>query len=270
MRPLRPLFAFVGALVLALTGLAAAMVLRAPPPAARPPARPAAACTLARPCLVIVIDDIGRDRAALERLLAIPADLTFAVLPHAEHTRESVARLRRAGREHILHLPLEPYPPLLLRDERVLLRADAPIAPALRRCLAAVPGVAGLNTHMGSAFSENPAALGELFAALAPRRLPVLDSRTSPQSQVCALAEAWNVPCAARDVFLDGGATSADFELRMAEQIARRQGRAIAIGHPLPATIAALAQRFRAPRESTPRITVTRLSSALLQRRVDP
>lgn len=270
MRPLRPLFAFVGALVLALTGLAAAMVLRDPPPAPARQARPRPACTPAQPCLVIVIDDIGRDRAALERLLAIPADLTFAVLPHAEHTAASVARLRRAGREHILHLPLEPHPPLLLRDERVLLRADAPIAPALRRCLAAVPGVAALNTHMGSAFSEDPAALNALFAALAPRRLPVLDSRTSPHSQICAVAAAWSVPCVARDVFLDGGETSAAFELGIAMRLARRNGRAIAIGHPLRATIDALERQLRDGDDAAPRITVTRLSSAFPQRRDGP
>jgi hypothetical protein len=162
------------------------------------------------------------------------------------------------------------HPPALISDERVVLRADAPVAPALRRCLAKVPGATGINNHMGSAFSEDPAALGELFAALPGRAWRVLDSRTSPRSQICAVAAQWRVPCAARDVFLDGGPTSAELELRLAAEHAQTHGRAIAIGHPLPSTIAALERRLRNLRDAARHLTVQRLSRAIPERRDVP
>jgi polysaccharide deacetylase 2 family uncharacterized protein YibQ len=69
-----------------------------------------------------------------------------------------------------------------------------------------------------------------------------LDSRTTPDSVAAREAERTLVPFAERDVFIDN-----DLELQSvlralahAENIARRQGDAVAMGHPHDVTIEAL------------------------------
>lgn len=253
-------FRAVLALILALGGLAVAGIVAvqllwspAPSPAlaVAPPrlpprhAQPRRACTPRQPCLAIVIDDIGRDVEALRGLLRLPLDLSFSVLPHARHTAQSVATLRAHRAELLLHMPMLPRDPRELTDEPVVLSPRGPIARPLSAALHAVPGARAVNNHMGSAFTEDPAALGRLFRQLARHRLPFLDSRTTPRTQACAVAERWNVPCQTRDVFLDdpNDPATVRYRLTRAARRARRRGRAIAIGHPLPRTLAAL-KRF--------------------------
>jgi polysaccharide deacetylase 2 family uncharacterized protein YibQ len=76
------------------------------------------------------------------------------------------------------------------------------------------------------------------------RGLAFVDSRTSPLSVGAALADRLEIPNAARDVFLDNDPSTAAVlrQLGEAERTARRRGRAVAIGHPYPTTLAALEQ----------------------------
>src|SRR5262249_41152752 len=77
---------------------------------------------------------------------------------------------------------------------------------------------------------------------LRARGLVFLDSRTSPASSGIRLAAAYGVPHLARDVFLDDDQAPAAIvrQLERLEEVARRQGSAVAIGHPHGVTIAAL------------------------------
>lgn len=74
------------------------------------------------------------------------------------------------------------------------------------------------------------------------RGLRFVDSRTSPLSVADGLAAQLGIPHASRDVFLDNdpeiGAVL--HQLSEAERLARHRGQALAIGHPRPATLAAL------------------------------
>ena len=82
----------------------------------------------------------------------------------------------------------------------------------------------------------------DVMAALKDRRLLFLDSRTTAATVGATLAREMGVPHASRDVFLDdtGAAVSVRAKLAETEAIAKRQGFAIAIGHPHEATIEAL------------------------------
>lgn len=59
--------------------------------------------------VAIIIDDIGYDLAPVDELLAIDAPIAFSILPHCVHSVDSALALHRAGREVLLHLPMEPY-----------------------------------------------------------------------------------------------------------------------------------------------------------------
>ena len=74
------------------------------------------------------------------------------------------------------------------------------------------------------------------------RGLLFIDSRTIADSVGSKVAAELGVPHADRDVFLDNEQETAAVEQQLArtEEVARRRGYAIAIGHPHDATIAAL------------------------------
>jgi polysaccharide deacetylase 2 family uncharacterized protein YibQ len=70
----------------------------------------------------------------------------------------------------------------------------------------------------------------------------VLDSMTHPGSVLHKEAAKHGIPALKRDIFLDTEYSKENVlrQLRKAEKIALITGRAIAIGHPLPGTLAAL------------------------------
>jgi polysaccharide deacetylase 2 family uncharacterized protein YibQ len=110
--------------------------------------------------------------------------------------------------------------------------------------LSRIPGFVGINNHEGSRFTADRAALIPVIEHLAERHVFFLDSRTSADTQVVTVARAFGVASAGRDVFLDDtvSAQAIAAQLARAETIAREQGVVVAIGHPHPETMDALAK----------------------------
>jgi polysaccharide deacetylase 2 family uncharacterized protein YibQ len=83
-----------------------------------------------------------------------------------------------------------------------------------------------------------------LMPALRARGLFFIDSRTTAATVAYDAAERSGVRAASRKVFLDDTQTKEAIlaQIELAERDALRDGSAIAIGHPHPATIAALAE----------------------------
>jgi polysaccharide deacetylase 2 family uncharacterized protein YibQ len=116
----------------------------------------------------------------------------------------------------------------------------------LRDNLQAVPHVIGVNNHMGSQLTQNPEAMDWLMTELKQQGLFFIDSRTSADSLAMATAISQQLPTDERDVFLDHERTQAfiskqfDYLLKLA----KRDGHALAIGHPYPETLDLLEQRL--------------------------
>ncbi|MGH6870989.1 MAG: divergent polysaccharide deacetylase family protein [Rhizomicrobium sp.] len=197
-----------------------------------------------RPVIAIVIDDLGDDAAAARKAIALPAAVSLSFLPYPEGTPTLARAAAHAGHEVLAHVPMEPDgaddpgPNALLTS-----LSAAENAQRLEWDLSRVPGHSGINNHEGSRFTADRVALMPVMEALSDRRLFFLDSRTSPNTQVVPLARAFGVPSAGRDVFLDDIQTPQAIAaaLSEAERVSRRDGVAIAIGHPRQATLAALA-----------------------------
>jgi len=195
--------------------------------------------------LAVIIDDIGRDMNAARRLAALPYPLTFAILPHLSHSREAAELLAARGQEILLHLPMEPlrYPE---EDpgEGAILSAMSPhqIRAVVEADLAAVPHVRGINNHMGSRITSEPASMRAVLEVLVGSPYFFIDSRTIDSSLAYRLARELRVPTAQRTVFLDAEPHPAAIrrELRRAVESARATGAAIAIGHPHDETITVL------------------------------
>jgi len=113
----------------------------------------------------------------------------------------------------------------------------------LRWDLSRFPAYVGINNHMGSKFTADRAAMTVVLAELKNRGLLFLDSRTTGKTVGAALARRMGVPFAERNIFLDNVNDVAAVNSRLAEveRFARRNGFAVAIGHPRDATLAALA-----------------------------
>ncbi|MCB0219733.1 MAG: divergent polysaccharide deacetylase family protein [Chrysiogenetes bacterium] len=210
------------------------------------------------PLVAIVIDDLGYDLAAVERLLALQVPMTFAVLPGRKFSDEAAALVIRDGRELILHQPMEPLPaqvPLFKGSDSFRTKHIDPgpggvfldmkpqkVAEKVEQNLSHFPGITGMNNHMGSAFTQNSPLMHAALAPLLSRGFYFLDSRTHADAVGFQVAAEMGLRTVQRDVFLDHEQT-VDFVSRQFEallRIAREQGSAVAIGHPHPETLEVL------------------------------
>ncbi len=198
------------------------------------------------PRLAIIIDDLGYDPAAAQRVLALPFRVTVSVIPHLPFSTEVAEEAFRRGDEVMLHLPMQSVPSAA-QQEKIELRVGMnarQVQSTLAGMLETVPHAVGVNNHEGSLATANAALMNELMPDLRGRGLFFIDSRTTAATVAYSAAEQAGVRAASRKVFLDDtvsvGAVRAQIEL--AARDARRNGSAIAIGHPHPATITALSE----------------------------
>ncbi len=203
--------------------------------------------------VALVIDDLGKSLDPLADLERLGVPLSYSVLPFEEQTATVVAALAAGGKEILCHLPMEakngadPGPGALR-----LGMAEAELAASTEAALAAVPGAAGVNNHMGSGLSADPESMRSILSVLAGRGLFFLDSRTSAESAGYRVARSLGVPAAERQVFLDDDPAPAAITAQFARllDLARTRGAAIAIGHPYPATLDTLARQVPRAREA--------------------
>jgi polysaccharide deacetylase 2 family uncharacterized protein YibQ len=199
-----------------------------------------------RPQIAIIIDDMGVERANADRIVALPGPLTLSFMTYAEDVAKQAAQAHRHGHELMVHVPMEPLDGELDAGPQALLDR-LPADELLRRLrwdLTRFDGYVGINNHMGSRFTQSREGMRLVLEEIKNRGLLFIDSRTIADSVGGKLAAELAVPHADRDVFLDNEQEAAAVEQQLArtEEVARRRGYAIAIGHPHDATIAALAR----------------------------
>ncbi|CBS86425.1 conserved protein of unknown function [Azospirillum lipoferum 4B] len=197
-----------------------------------------------KPMIAIVIDDMGLDRKRSTRMAGLRGPLTLSWLPYARDLPVQARAARANGHELMLHMPMEPSVKADPGPNALLVSLDrGEIVKRARAALDSFDGYVGVNNHMGSRFTADRQALAPVLAELHRRGLLWLDSRTTPNSAGIGLAREMKMPWVGRDIFLDNQETVAAVKAQLAktEQVAKRQGYAVAIGHPHDATIDALA-----------------------------
>ncbi|MGH9717176.1 MAG: divergent polysaccharide deacetylase family protein [Candidatus Acidiferrales bacterium] len=198
------------------------------------------------PRLAIIIDDLGNDPSEARAVLALPFPITVSVLPHREYSTQTADKAWRSGDQVILHLPMQPIADGA-KSEKIELcvgMRESQVRSIVAGMLANVPHAVGVNNHEGSRATADPQLMAELMPVLRARGLFFIDSRTTAATVAYATAERVGVRAASRKVFLDDVATREAVlaQLDLAAHDAMRDGSAIAIGHPHPGTIAALAE----------------------------
>jgi polysaccharide deacetylase 2 family uncharacterized protein YibQ len=182
-----------------------------------------------------VFDDAGQTLSQLPPFLGLPFPVTIAVLPGLPRSVQAAEQIRAAGKEVILHQPMQalnsainPGPgaiePDMTPDEiRSIVYANiAEIAP-----------IAGMNNHEGSLITESADTIGAVLDVCREEGLYFLDSRTTAETQAPNAARERGMRIWGRDVFLDNTQNKEDIldQLRRGMAIADRTGSAILIGH---------------------------------------
>jgi uncharacterized protein len=216
--------------------------------------------------IAIIIDDLGYHRSRGEAIIALPGPITCAVIPQTPHAPALARMAQAAGKEVILHMPMESDG--FQRLDAGGLSEDMPQDEFIATVAAAVdriPEAIGMNNHMGGVLTADNTAMHWLMETLNEHGLFFVDSRTTPQSVAEKLARQHGLRHAGRDIFLDNqrDLTAINEQFNRALAIARRRGHAIIIGHPYPETIEYLQHVL--PLLSAAGVTLVPVSSLLKQ-----
>lgn len=191
--------------------------------------------------LYVVIDDVGNSLEQLDPFLSLGIPITFAVLPQRPYSNEASRRIAAAGQEAILHLPMEASNGNDPGAGAILTSLEGKeIEKRIADNLASVPGVIGVNNHMGSKATADEKTMEAVLRYLKGRELFFLDSRTTARTVGKAMAEKHQVSFAERHVFLDNE-PNRDYIRQALEQgmdIARQRGHAVLIGHVMVTEVA--------------------------------
>lgn len=195
------------------------------------------------PRLTVVIDDMGENLNALQELLNLTIPVTIAVIPTTHHAGETAELAHVSGREVLIHQPMEAMQANAGSGALTLNTPKEKLHEILLDNIKRVPHSSGLNNHMGSRFTQDRDAVAVICDIAAESGLFLLDSVTHGRSVLYDEALHRGLLVYRRKIFLDDGkptVKSVLAELHSAELAARKDGQAVAIGHPHPETLAAL------------------------------
>lgn len=197
------------------------------------------------PWIALIIDDLGETRSGGDRVVALEGPVACAILPQTPYANHIAERAHTAGKEVLLHLPLQSvlqFAATSVGTIRVDTTRDQ-LSRILAIDLAAVPHAVGVNNHQGSLLTQHPGHMRWLMEDLSGRGdLFFVDSFTSDASIALRFAREFGVPSIRRDVFLDHEPTweAIAREFEKLKRMARSRGVAIGIAHPFGVTLSYL------------------------------
>lgn len=194
-----------------------------------------------KPKLVIIFDDVTT-QYQINKIKDIGFTTTMSLMPPTKKHPDS-ATIANQLPFHMIHFPLEAT--AFNNEETSTLHVNdsyEKIEKRVAKIRKLYPNAIYTNNHTGSKFTSNEEAMDKLFRALKKYNFIFVDSRTTSKSVGKKMAKKYNMPYIARNVFLDN---EQDFnyiqgQLKKAIAIAKKNGFAIAICHPHPATIKTL------------------------------
>ncbi|MCF6206523.1 MAG: divergent polysaccharide deacetylase family protein, partial [Sulfurovum sp.] len=191
-----------------------------------------------RPKLVIIIDDIHTLKQ-LHTIQQLPVPVTPSIFPPYSLDRNT-PRLATQAVHYMIHLPMESGNAKFDRQSKTVMRSftAAKMQARMRELRRLFPRAHYINNHTGSLFTTDKTAMSRLYKAMKQTGFTFIDSRTSAKSTVRSVAHAFGDDYVARDIFLDNvkSVSAIHTQLKKAIRLAKRNGYAIAIGHPYKET----------------------------------
>ena len=196
-----------------------------------------------KPVIAIVIDDMGDNYRRTRDIISLQAPITSSFLTYPKKLEKQIADSLQSGHEIMLHIPMQPKSNINLSSDILTVEmSSAEVRKNFQKMVNRFADIKGINNHMGSRFTEDEARMSEIMQVLKEKNLFFLDSKTTPRSVGDKVAKKYGVNYVSRNIFLDN---KNDFQyilsqLAKTEKIARKNGYAIAIGHPKSQTFEAL------------------------------
>lgn len=197
--------------------------------------------------LALVIDDFGYREQNEKQIILLPHPITVAVLPNSPNATQIASLAYQYDKDVIIHLPMAPMgkQPLEI-DTLVPSMTQDEIHRIINESIDKVPYAIGMNNHMGSLMTSDLVGMQKVMQSLSAYSLFFLDSKTAATTKATEAANQYRVPIAIRDVFLDDSqdeeAVAHQFDLAI--KLARKNGSAIAIGHPYNSTVKVLQNKL--------------------------
>ncbi|WP_231730973.1 divergent polysaccharide deacetylase family protein [Lacimicrobium alkaliphilum] len=205
-------------------------------------------CLLSLPAgagnIALIIDDMGYRKQDIDAFV-LPAQVTFAILPHTPYSTAYAKKAATQNREVMLHMPMEALAGNKLGPGALTAAMDdRAIQAKLDAALTSVPHAIGLNNHMGSKLTQLTLPMQATMDFLRQQQLFFIDSRTTRYSKANKIATRFGVPNTHRQVFLDHFQNEKHMQAQFDRliRIARKYRNAIGIAHPYPETLSFLQQ----------------------------
>jgi len=195
-----------------------------------------------RPKLAIIIDDMTTQKQ-INHVLNLGYTVNMAFLPPTTGHKNSAKITQSLKNIYLIHLPLQASS-FRYEEENTLHIDDnlETIENRIKYLKKIYPNTKYLNNHTGSKFTSNQQAMDKLFQVLKKYDYTFLDSRTTAKSVAAKSAKKYGVKMFTRNIFLDNKKDKKYIQnqLKKAIKSAKRNGMAIAIGHPYSITFKTL------------------------------
>ena len=192
--------------------------------------------------LVILIDDVST-KAQKDKILNIGYTVNMAFLPPTKTHKDS-ASIAQNLPFYMIHFPMQASSAFKGEEINTLKITDSyeTIEKRVKQLRDWYPNAIYTNNHTGSVFTENEEAVDKLFRAIKKYNFIFVDSRTSAKSVIKKYAKKYDMPYIVRNTFIDNDRDykSIQTQIIKAIEIAKKQGYAIAIGHPHDITLKVL------------------------------
>ena len=195
--------------------------------------------------IVLVIDDFGyRNDSVSDGFLNLNIPITCAIIPGHLQSRKFAQKAFAAGKEVIIHMPMESSLNTPGEDEYKIKSGmtSEEVEWRIREVLKEMPEAIGMNNHQGSKATTNGKVMSVLGSVLKANNKFFIDSRTTSKTVAEEIMRSIGVPTIRRHVFLDNDDSKDKISERIDEvaRLAQKQGIAVAIGHAKPNTLKAI------------------------------
>lgn len=196
-----------------------------------------------KPKLVIIFDDVTT-QSQIRQIKQIGFRTNISIMPPtSKHPNSAIIAQDLAF--YMIHFPLEAK--YFKGEEKSTLHVGDSYEKIEKRVAQIrkwYPNAKYTNNHTGSKFTEDEQSMDYLFKALKKYDFVFMDSRTTSKTVAKQMASKYDMPYIVRNIFLDN---EQNFEyiqkqLKKSINLAKKNGYAIAIGHPHQATIKTLAK----------------------------
>jgi polysaccharide deacetylase 2 family uncharacterized protein YibQ/uncharacterized protein YneF (UPF0154 family) len=194
-----------------------------------------------KPKLAIIIDDVST-KSQVKAIKSLNIPLTMSFLPPSA-ARPNSAKLASHESFYMVHLPMEAMNFSAEEPHTIRIKdSQSEISNRIRKIKTLFPKVRYINNHTGSKFTSNEIAMNRLIYAFNKNHIYFVDSRTTAKTKAPKVLKNFGLKYVARDVFLDHHSDKKYIkkQIQKAIKVAKKNGHAIAIGHPHKNTIQAL------------------------------